>query len=296
MKFSREYEASIIPEWKGAFVDYKRLKKLVKKIKIARLDEDDSTTAPSDADALVHAGEREGGDSGERYGFFDFDPALVSRSVPSVRASTVRNFSVNRSSSCTDKKIKVARRNEDDSAAPSNADAIVTAGEDDYDPPSTTTFSDCDFYSLRASTARSFSLERSESSDSLGELDKHEREFLERADEELEKVNTFYAAKEAELLGRGQALIKQLHILVDVKRILADHAAPRRAPSLLERRRSKRVAPLPELSRSGRLGPAHIISNQPTSRLSSQHSARMNPLLIDPLCMHTYKHVTNCIC
>ena len=38
VKFSREYEASIIPEWKAVFVDYKCLKKLIKRIKIARRD------------------------------------------------------------------------------------------------------------------------------------------------------------------------------------------------------------------------------------------------------------------
>ena len=42
-------------------------------------------------------------------------------------------------------------------------------------------------------------------------------------------MNGFYAAKEAELLGRGEALIAQLRILENVKRILADHAASRRS-------------------------------------------------------------------
>jgi len=55
-----------------------------------------------------------------------------------------------------------------------------------------------------------------------------EQEFLEKADEELEKVNKFYAAKEADMLARGDALIEQLRILADVKRILADHAAASR--------------------------------------------------------------------
>lgn len=182
VKFSREYEASIIPEWKGAFVDYKCLKKLIKKIKVARRDEDDSTTAPSDADALVAAAAG---------GFSVLDPvrALAARFTPRVQA----------------------------------------AAEDE------------------------------ESSDSSGELvrpaAKHEREFLERADEELEKVNSFYAAQEAELLGRGEALIDQLRILADVKRILADHAASRRARGLLGRSRSMpaTTAPLsPQLSGSGR--------------------------------------------
>ncbi|VAI62751.1 unnamed protein product [Triticum turgidum subsp. durum] len=94
------------------------------------------------------------------------------------------------------------------------------------------------------------SREDEESGDS-GELvpstDKHEREFLEKADEELEKVNTFYATKEAELLGRGEAVIDQLRILADVKRILADHAATRRARGTLSM-----VAPSsPALSGSG---------------------------------------------
>lgn len=182
VKFSREYEASIIPEWKGAFVDYKCLKKLIKKIKVARRDEDDSTTVPSDADALV---------AGAAGGFSVLDPvrALAARFTPRVQA----------------------------------------AAEDE------------------------------ESSDSSGELvrpaAKHEREFLERADEELEKVNSFYAAQEAELLGRGEALIDQLRILADVKRILADHAASRRARGLLGRSRSMpaTTAPLsPQLSGSGR--------------------------------------------
>jgi hypothetical protein len=137
---------------------------------------------------------------------------------------------------------------------------------------------------------------------------RHEREFLERAEEELEKVDGFYATQEAELLGRGEALIDQLRILADIKRILADHAASRRARGLLNRTRSMpATAPLsPALSGSGRFllsvsglaspqsmsgrcmrtdvsvpfvrsfrvnGSYHVVfSNQPTSRLSSQHT------------------------
>jgi hypothetical protein len=83
VKFSREYEASIIPEWKGAFVDYKSLKKLIKKIKVARRDEDDSTIAPSDSDALVGAAAA---------GFSVLDPvrALAARFAPRVQAAAVR--------------------------------------------------------------------------------------------------------------------------------------------------------------------------------------------------------------
>lgn len=36
VKFSKELEAQLIPEWKDAFVNYWQLKKQVKKIKISR--------------------------------------------------------------------------------------------------------------------------------------------------------------------------------------------------------------------------------------------------------------------
>jgi SPX domain protein involved in polyphosphate accumulation len=56
MKFSREYEASIISEWKGGFLDYKCLKKLIKKIKITpRDDEHDSPSTTTLADYLFGA-------------------------------------------------------------------------------------------------------------------------------------------------------------------------------------------------------------------------------------------------
>jgi hypothetical protein len=71
-------------------------------------------------------------------------------------------------------------------------------------------------------------------------------------------VDCFYETQEAELLGRGEALIDQLRILADVKRILADHAASRHAQSLLNRPRYvSATAPLPPaLSGSGRFLPS----------------------------------------
>ncbi|KAK7243104.1 hypothetical protein RIF29_37889 [Crotalaria pallida] len=39
VKFSKELEAQLIPEWKEAFVNYRQLKKQIKKIKLARLPE-----------------------------------------------------------------------------------------------------------------------------------------------------------------------------------------------------------------------------------------------------------------
>ncbi|CAN0904767.1 Phosphate transporter PHO1 [Linum grandiflorum] len=48
------------------------------------------------------------------------------------------------------------------------------------------------------------------------------RAFFGRLDEELNKVNQFYKAKEKEFMQRGEILNKQLEILVDLKRILTD--------------------------------------------------------------------------
>lgn len=48
------------------------------------------------------------------------------------------------------------------------------------------------------------------------------REFFGRLDEELNKVNQFYKAKESEFLERGKILNRQLKILMDIKQIISD--------------------------------------------------------------------------
>ncbi|AQK76013.1 phosphate transporter PHO1-2 isoform X1 [Zea mays] len=191
VKFSREYEASIIPEWKAAFVDYKGLKKLVKRIKIARRDRAARSTSNDHDDATTTT-----------YGFSVLDPVRA-------LASHFNN------------------------ATPP---ASPEGGSDD---------------ALR-------SLE-SDSGELVRATDKHEQEFVERADEELEKVNKFYAAQEADMLARGDALIEQLRILADVKRILADHAAAssRRGRARLARTGGNSSPPSVDGSNSGR----HLLSS-----------------------------------
>ncbi|XP_066328811.1 phosphate transporter PHO1-2-like isoform X1 [Miscanthus floridulus] len=196
VKFSREYEASIIPEWKDAFVDYKGLKKLVKRIKIARRD-----AAPQQL-ARREAGAGRSRDGDGSYGFSVLDP---------VRALAA-HFA----------------------ATPASPTQV---GDDDGDTDSL----------------------ESDSGELVRATDKHyvqEQEFLEKADEQLEKVNKFYAAQEADMLARGDALIEQLRILADVKRILADHAAaPRRGRARLARTASS--PPSVKGSNSGR----HLLSS-----------------------------------
>lgn len=204
VKFSREYEASIIPEWKAAFVDYKRLKKLVKRIKIARRDAASACVTSSPTPPLLFAGGS--GNTSGRYGFSVLDP--------------VRSLAARFAASPPQHHQQGLQESEDDDAG---------GGLDDC---------------------------------SSGELvrsaDKHEQEFLEKADEELGKVNDFYAAKEAELLARGAALMDQLRILGDVKRILADHAAAsRRGRRLLGRSASHSPSPSANGSSSAR----HLLSS-----------------------------------
>lgn len=46
--------------------------------------------------------------------------------------------------------------------------------------------------------------------------------FFDRLNEELDKVNKFYVAKETEFLERGEILNRQLQILIDLKQVLHD--------------------------------------------------------------------------
>ena len=62
--------------------------------------------------------------------------------------------------------------------------------------------------------------------------------FFERLDEELEKVNKFYEARETEFLERGEILNRQLQILVDLKPVLSDRRrklSPRSSSGFLSR-------------------------------------------------------------
>ncbi|WOK95395.1 phosphate transporter PHO1-2-like [Canna indica] len=153
VKFSRELEAQLIPEWKDAFVDYRQLKKHVKKIKLSLL-RSSLTSSSSSSDHQPSGG------SDRIYGFSLFDP---------VRALVARLS---------------ARRHDD----PTPVDeenlfemVLVQSREDEV------------------------------------------KEFLEKLEEELEKVNSFYTSKEKEFCERGEILSKQHQILLDLKQILDEH-------------------------------------------------------------------------
>ncbi|CAL9082351.1 unnamed protein product [Musa acuminata var. zebrina] len=158
VKFSRELQAQLIPEWKDAFVDYRQLKKHVKKIKLSLL----RSSFPSSSSSDDH---HNGGG-----GFSLFDP---------VRAFAAR-FSAPRS---------------------------------DLPPP----IDEENLFEMVPVQSREDEV----------------KEFLEKLEQELEKVNGFYTNKENEFCDRGEILSKQLQILVDLKQLLHEH----------RRRRHQRNAP-----------------------------------------------------
>ncbi|RRT35156.1 hypothetical protein B296_00056188 [Ensete ventricosum] len=154
VKFSRELEAQMIPEWKDAFVDYRQLKKHVKKIKLALLRSSLPSSSP-DGNPDGFAGCCDSG-----YGLFLLD---------SARAFAARFY----------------------------------ACRDDHH---LTNLFEMDLVQSR---------------------EEEVKEFLEKSEQELKKVNTFYATKEKEFCERSEILRKQLQILIDLKQLLHEHRCNR---------------------------------------------------------------------
>ncbi|KAM0013601.1 putative SPX domain-containing protein [Helianthus debilis subsp. tardiflorus] len=165
VKFSKELEAQLIPEWKDAFVNYWLLKKHVKKVKLSRISQLSRTT-----------------NSNHDYGVSIFDP---------VR-SFIRRFSCN--DIPPDQILQV--RNTD-----SEQDEARELGEEEEDDDEEED-------------------DEAELVDHLYSEEDEVKEFFEKLDEELDKVNQFYINKEREFLERGDMLMKQLQILLDLQQVV----------------------------------------------------------------------------
>ncbi|XP_026401036.1 phosphate transporter PHO1-like [Papaver somniferum] len=166
VKFSKELEAQLIPEWKDAFVNYCQLKKYVKKVRLSK-------KPISDQIHLLHLHDQE--DDPPQYGFSIFDPVRY----------VFKKLSAKFQSSSTDQRemiIQVRNKNgEGDEESVYQTELLHLFSEED-----------------------------------------EVKEFFERLDEELNKVNQFYKIKEKEFLERGEALNKQLETLLDLKQILSE--------------------------------------------------------------------------
>ncbi|KAJ0963701.1 hypothetical protein J5N97_028823 [Dioscorea zingiberensis] len=144
VKFSRELEAQLIPEWKEAFVNYRQLKKHVKKVKLSA----SRSTADPSSDAL------------RCLGFSILHPLrfLADRFHPSDHLSS---------------------QEDEETLAEME---LVQSKENEV------------------------------------------KEFFEKLEEELEKVNNFYTSKEEEFCERGEILRKQLQILLGLKEIIDERS------------------------------------------------------------------------
>jgi hypothetical protein len=95
-------------------------------------------------------------------------------------------------------------------------------------------------------------------------------------------VNGFHAAQEKELLGRGEALIDQLRILADVKRVLADHAADHAVDHVASRRARGIV---------GRSRIMPVTVPEPASPQLRRRSGLASPQSMSGRCIdHAYMH------
>ncbi|GAB2217752.1 hypothetical protein Drorol1_Dr00000963 [Drosera rotundifolia] len=157
VKFSKELNAQLIPEWKEAFVNYWQLKKHIKRIRLSRKSKPYSSY-------------------GQTEGFSIFNP------IRSVINTISSKFRINNQQSPVHQEMM--------------SKVVVQLEEDEVD--------------------------KDDDSDELLQLFTEEdevRRFFERLDEELEKVNDFYKIKETEFCERGEALAKQLDILLQLKKI-----------------------------------------------------------------------------
>lgn len=177
VKFSKELEAQLIPEWKEAFVNYWQLKKQIKRIKLSR------KSKPSAQ---------------------DYDPARwpdFGRSIFDPVRSLASSISHLFHSTASPAENEVANKSRSMEAREEEHEDI----EEVHDTELSQLFSEED----------------------------EVRKFFDGLDEELEKVNQFYTARETELIGKGEALNKQLQILIDLKQVLHQrHRKKFRSPSL----------------------------------------------------------------
>ncbi|CAI9118133.1 OLC1v1019657C1 [Oldenlandia corymbosa var. corymbosa] len=198
VKFSKELEAQLIPEWKDAFVNYWQLKKHVKKVKLSR-----KSKQLEDINNYYDIGRS------------IFDP---------IRRVFHRISSGLHTHSSNPETFQMRRKMGDGEESANEGGEDEEEGEQEEEE-----------IHQNVELLQLFS-----------EEDEVQR-FFDRLNEELDKVNKFYAAKEAEFLERGEILNKQLQILVDLKQVLYDRGL---------RTKSMSSSTTSRMSRSCSLSPA----------------------------------------
>ncbi|KAK4260907.1 hypothetical protein QN277_003968 [Acacia crassicarpa] len=149
VKFSKQFEGQLIPEWKQAFVDYCQLKKELKNFQL--LNNVNNTPNKQDHNAS---------------------------SVPNYLISSLRKYSLFGHHHTDHGPIQVHRK------------FGSSAGKEDmYETELVEQFADAEAA----------------------------KEFFSCLDQQLNKVNRFYEMKETEFMERGDSLIKQMNILLELK-------------------------------------------------------------------------------
>ncbi|KAL3501621.1 hypothetical protein ACH5RR_036070 [Cinchona calisaya] len=164
VKFSKQFEGQLVPEWKEAFVDYWQLKKDLKRIHL--INSENNTNNNNE------------------------QPKQES-SFSNILSNSLRKFSLLGHQQREHKVIQVHRK--------------------------------------LASSAGKGELYETELLEQFADTDAA-KEFFALLDLQLNKVNQFYKAKEAEFLERGDSLKKQMEILVELKTALKQQRAKGSSP------------------------------------------------------------------
>ncbi|GJM99847.1 hypothetical protein PR202_ga16985 [Eleusine coracana subsp. coracana] len=195
VKFSKQFEGQLVPEWKDAFVDYWQLKKDVKKLQAAG----DSVTAAAVASSPSLCQTPAAAHWVMRLPFLHphghhKEPGAI-QACTSLRTNLVKALFDTAVTPKAVRAIQVRKK----LATDGNIDGAV-AGE---------------VYQTEVAEAVEFADTEAA------------KAFFVRLDQQLNKVNRFYERKESEFLERGESLRRQLQILVELKAAVTEQQQAR---------------------------------------------------------------------
>lgn len=204
VKFAKQLEGSLVPEWKGAYCNYKELKRDVNRVKQDRLLQ--SSAIPMHRHSLGSFSQLH--NLGNHLRRTAHGLNSLSRSNDEVctllSSSSIRTLLKFPNHTCL--------RHNHLCVVPEQGPKNAVASWDDDDD-------DCVLYN------------ESEWTDALGHGEQ-DRIFFNHLDGELEKINRFYKAKEAEYVSRAVRLERQLLALFQVQEALARQNLKMRTSSI----------------------------------------------------------------
>ncbi|GJN28846.1 hypothetical protein PR202_gb17018 [Eleusine coracana subsp. coracana] len=195
VKFSKQFEGQLVPEWKDAFVDYWQLKKDVKKLQAAG----DSVTAAAVASSTSLCQTPAAAHWVMRLPFLH--PHGHHKEPGAIQACTSLRTNLK-------SKRKLALKQLNDVRAIQVRKKLATDGSIDGAVAG-------EVYQTEVAEAVEFADTEAA------------KAFFVRLDQQLNKVNRFYERKESEFLERGESLRRQLQILVELKAAVTEQQQAR---------------------------------------------------------------------